>query len=95
MMKRTYVVGWPLWKTAAKLGWRLRFRVTVIRDDEAGVYVASSPDLRGLVAEAATLDELFANIKAGALDLLEDHLHEPPRRAPVPYMVMNGRPSAA
>lgn len=43
--------------------------VDVTRDEEAGVYVATSPDVRGLVAEAPTFDELFQEVEAGVDEL--------------------------
>lgn len=65
-----YRVGFPGWKLAGRLGVTLVFRVDVLRDAEAGVYVATSPDLRGLVAEASTMDELFREVYAGADELI-------------------------
>lgn len=72
----TYRVGFPGWKIAAHAGLRLKLRIDVLHDDEAKVYVATSPDLRGLVAEAKSLDELFANIQAAANDLMQDELSD-------------------
>lgn len=66
-----YRVGRPLWREAARAGFALKFRVLVCRDEEAGVYVATSPDLRGLVVEAPTLDELREEIRTGADVLLD------------------------
>ena len=40
-------------------------------DPEAGVYVASSDDIRGLVAEAPTLDELSRKVMGLIPDLME------------------------
>lgn len=65
-----YRVGLPGWRTLGRLGASLYFRVKVYRDDEAGVYWAESPDLRGLVIEAATLEELFREVNFGASELL-------------------------
>ncbi|MBX9348568.1 DUF1902 domain-containing protein [Chromobacterium piscinae] len=47
------------------------FSVHAIWDDDAGVWVASSKDVRGLVAEAATREELVAMLKARIPELLE------------------------
>lgn len=44
-------------------------------DDEAGVWVATSDDIPGLVTEAATLDALQQRILAIAPDLLEENAH--------------------
>ena len=40
------------------MGVSLLIKVEIIHDNEANVYVATSPDLKGLVVEAETLDEL-------------------------------------
>ncbi len=70
-----YRVGMPGWRLAARAGARLYFRVKVQRDEEAGVYCATSPDIAGLVIEAATLDELAREIRDGAADLLDGPHH--------------------
>ncbi len=67
-------VGFPGWKLAGRLGATLVYRVDVIHDTEAGVYVATSPDVRGLVAEAATMDALFHEVHAGADELIRDQI---------------------
>ncbi len=53
-----YRVGLPFWKMAAKLGVRLKIRVVVFHDEEADVFGAYSPDLKGLHCEAKTVPEL-------------------------------------
>ena len=63
-----YRVGWPFWKNLARLGIPLLIRVRIRRDDEAHVFVATSPDLDGLVVEAKTLDELRSEtLEAGEI----------------------------
>jgi predicted RNase H-like HicB family nuclease len=50
-------------------------RAVVVRaewDDEAAVWVANSRDLRGLVTEAPSFDELRAKLPGMILDLLEE-----------------------
>lgn len=66
-----YRVGWPGWKLAEKLGARPYYRVDVMRDSEAGVYVARSSDIPGLVVEAPTLDELVVEMDDAAQMLLD------------------------
>ncbi|MFP9136835.1 DUF1902 domain-containing protein [Devosia sp. XGJD_8] len=44
-------------------------------DDEAGVWVATSDDIPGLVTEATSLDELLTRVLAVAPELLEDNAH--------------------
>ena len=53
-----YRLGWYFATWLAKMGIPLLIKVDIIRDDEANVYVATSTDLKGLVIEAQTLDEL-------------------------------------
>lgn len=53
-----YRLGWPMGKAMARIGVPTLIRVNVIRDEEAGVYVGTSFDLRGLVIEAGTFEEL-------------------------------------
>lgn len=69
-----YRVGRLGWRLAFKLGATLIYRVDVVRDVEAGVYVATSPDVRGLVAEASTMDDLFREVDAGAEELIGSQL---------------------
>lgn len=57
-----YRIGFPGWKIAARLGVRLLLRVEDVRDDVAGVFVATCPDLPGLVAEAKTANELIQSV---------------------------------
>lgn len=72
-----YRVGFPGWKLAAALGITLVFRVDVLQDKEAGVYLATSPDIRGLVAEAPSMEELFKEVGYGADMLLSGQVHAP------------------
>ena len=46
-------------------------RLIITRDNQAGVYIAHSPDLDGLVVEATTLRDLFAEALAAAAALLQ------------------------
>lgn len=76
-----YRVGFPFWKTVARRGFPLVLRVQIMRDEDAGVYVARSPDLDGLVVEASSLDELRLEALNAADVLLELALKvdQPPR----------------
>lgn len=69
-----YRCGLPFWKWFAKLGGTIKIRLLVIRDDEAGVFVATSPDLRGLVCEADSLDSLNSSVEKAIIALLECEL---------------------
>jgi hypothetical protein len=53
-----YRLGWTFATLLAKTGIPLLIKVDIIHDDEANVYIATSSDLKGLVLEANTLDEL-------------------------------------
>ena len=86
---KSYPVGWPFWKMAARAGIAVRVHVNVVRDEEAGVYVAYGSNLKGLVAEAATLDELRAHIDAATEDLLLHYLHQAPARHPVTRLTLD------
>ena len=85
-----YRVGFPFWKWSARARLPISLRVDVIRDTEAGVFVATSPDLGGLVAEAATLEALVTNINAGILDLMSDLLDSPSPPAPITNLRISG-----
>lgn len=77
---KSYPAGWPFWKALSKAGIPIGVTVQVIHDPEANVYVACNSNLRGLVAEAETLDELSQNIRAGILDLMPEHSPNPVAR---------------
>lgn len=77
----SYRAGLLGWKLAARAGAPISFRVEVLRDDEAGVYVARSSDLEGLVVEAETLELLRDEIHGAASRLLAHELHHVPVRA--------------
>ncbi len=78
-----YRVGLPFWKTFARIFGRASFRVTVIYDREAGVFVATSPDLRGFVVEAPTTDQLLREANDVAAMLMETSLHDKARLEPI------------
>ena len=58
-----YRYGWPFGKVLANMGVPTKIKVDVVRDEEAGVFVATSQDVAGLVLEAETLEELVAEAK--------------------------------
>ena len=65
-----YRIGFPFWKQAARLGVPLKMHINVMRDQEAGVFVATSDDLPGLVCEAASMGELLVEVNAATRELL-------------------------
>jgi hypothetical protein len=78
-----YIVGFPFWKQFARIGVRLKIRVKVMKDEEVGVYVATSEDLKGLVCEATTMDELVDEVNSTVQDLMDFHLHSKLSTPPV------------
>lgn len=76
-----YRVGFPGWKLAARFRIPLLIRVNVYLDKEANVFWAKSPDLDGLIVEAATLDELRHEVTSAAGELLSMTLQTPNPRA--------------
>lgn len=65
-----YRVGLPFWKVIANLGFPISIRIYVMRDRDAGVFIAQSPDLRGLVVEAHTLESLKLEVQLCIDELL-------------------------
>jgi hypothetical protein len=74
-----YRIGNPFWKHLARLGAPLTIRVNVLRDHDAGVFVATSDDLRGLVCEALTMDMLVVEVRQTIQDLLSIHINRSTR----------------
>jgi len=69
-----YRVGLPFWRFMARRGVPMYLRVNVLRDSAASVFVATSPDLDGLVVEAETMDELVTEARELISMLLGDYL---------------------
>ena len=78
----TYRVGLPFWKVVARSGGQMSLRIDLQRDDEAGVFIATSPDLRGLVVESASLDVLVKDLPECVDMLMCEILREAPKHAP-------------
>lgn len=89
-----YRIGFPGWKLAARLGVRLVLRVDVVRDPVAGVFIATSPDLRGLVVEEKDPQALIQSVYDCTDMLLCDHLNTPSMKA-APYVAWDGQAVAA
>ena len=66
-----YRYGWPLGRQLSKLGVPTKIRLDVIHDDEAGVFVGTSPDLRGLVVEADSIEVLLSEASSLIPDLVQ------------------------
>lgn len=61
------------------------FLVRALWDDEASVWVATSEDVPGLVAEAATMEELIGKLKVMIPELLELNGVMPRGRKRIPF----------
>ena len=66
-----YRLGWLFAEFFASIGMPLLIKVDVFYDNEVDVYVATSSDLKGLIVEAQTLDELENEVKLLIPELLE------------------------
>lgn len=78
-----YPAFFPGWKLVARFGVPILFRVTVRHDAEAKVFIATSPDVPGLVAEAETVDDLIHSVYDCMSMLMEEQLHRPLKHRPV------------
>ncbi|MDO9104241.1 MAG: DUF1902 domain-containing protein [Methylovulum sp.] len=65
-----YRLSWPCAAFFCRFGVVAVCKVEIIHDDEANVYIATSPDLKGLVVEAETLDELEKEVRDLVPELL-------------------------
>jgi predicted RNase H-like HicB family nuclease len=77
-----YRVGFPGWKIAARLNVPLLFKIDVVHDSESAVYIATSPDLKGLVVEAATVEELIKEVYSCTDMLMQEALRKPLKHKP-------------
>lgn len=68
----------------------IKVHVHVPFDREAKVFVASNSNLRSLVAEAETLDELVKNLNAGVADLLSSYVKPPAAGPPRTSLTFEG-----
>ena len=78
-----YRIGYPFWKQAGRAGIPLVVRVDVLWDEEASVFVATSSDLRGLVCEAASLDDLAKEVNSAIDGLLSNIMRKKIPHQPV------------
>lgn len=88
-----YKIGYPFWKIAARFGTKITIPVVVERDEESGMFIATSPSLHGLVVEAQTWDELLVEVEEVASMLLEEQVHGHHASA-TPVFQYRGRPFA-
>lgn len=69
-----YQVGFPLWRWSARRGAALMLQVQVTQDEDAGGYLATSPNLPGFLVHARTQDSLLRNVYDCASQLVVDEL---------------------
>ncbi len=60
----------------------LFLRLEVTRDEELGVYVVTSPDLRGLVVDAANIEDLHRDVRDCVDMLMAELMKRPPKNRP-------------
>ena len=73
MQKPSIPIGRPGWQLWAYLGLPVRVDIDVQHDDEAGVYVAQGRNIRGLVVESASLDDVLRDVELVLPDILNDN----------------------
>lgn len=72
-MRMHYRYGWPMGRLFARLGVPTKILFNVIKDEEAGVFVGTSPDIRGLIVEAETFEALVHEARL----LIPEFVHRP------------------
>ena len=65
-----YRIGWPFWKTVYKFGFPLYYRYEILFDVDCKRYIGRSPDIKGLIAECDTVEEVQDVIESNAKDLV-------------------------
>ncbi len=89
-----YKVGYPFWKAFARAGLPVSLRVDVLHDAEVDVFIATSPDLRGLVVEAKTVEELIQETNSAIEMLMEQYANGAPRTPHAWFNFHNGHVTA-
>lgn len=75
-----YRLGWPGAQMLGRLGVPLLVKVDIHFDNEAHVFVGVSDDLRGLVVEAESLDEMAREVAELVPALLAERSRTASRR---------------
>ena len=65
-----YPLNWPLSMFLGSIGVPLLIKVEVLFDAYSNVYVATSPNVHGLVVEADSLDQVRAEVESVLPELL-------------------------
>lgn len=72
----TYRIGAPFWKVIYKLtNCELWYRYQINKSAESGDFLLTSPDIKGLFMENATIEALLEEINDVVLDLVEYELY--------------------
>lgn len=58
-------------------GDKMHYTVVILWDDEANVWIATSPDITGLVLESESLDTLMSRVQQAAPELLAINKQKP------------------
>ena len=66
----SYPFNYPFAPTLYRLGVTLHIQIEIIHDGEAGVYIATSPNLAGLVLESESVDQLTHEVSEAIPNLL-------------------------
>ncbi|ETD67736.1 hypothetical protein V757_10995 [Pelistega indica] len=69
-----YRVGLPFWRSLARMGITLSVMIEVLHDNEANVFVVTSPNLHGLIVEASDIKALLHEIHSSIDELLYEEL---------------------
>lgn len=81
-----YRVGWPLWKLAARLHIPLKAKVSIIYDEEVGVFVAECADFPnlGIVTEAPNPHRLKEKLDCCFYEAMRESFRKEPKHASLP-----------
>lgn len=88
-------LGWPGWRMAALWGVPVQVRIDAWRDEEAGVFVATSEQVPGLAVEAHSLDALKAEVDEALPRLLNLDFAPLPRQPQTEIIIHGGVCAAA
>ena len=66
-----YRIGLPFWKLACKMGFTPSFRIIIHKDPKQNVYWCESNDLKEVISEMPSIEELIREVNNIAEELLE------------------------
>lgn len=86
---------WPGWRVLVRRGFPIEIRVEIRFDSEAGVYIVSDSNLKGLHVEAETLDQMQREIVSAAAELLRTRINGAPPKTDTKIIMHSAVPCAA